>query len=283
MTTITFCSLNEYNNLLFLIEDIFDVSKSKSKSFLSHKQRKQSIKKNQEITLPIDIVNDLKINPLYIGPKIKMIFEDNELIAFSKPYNLHIHPLKYSDKETLLNAIDSKLWHVNDKAYDRGLIYRLDFETSGLVLYAKSTDLYHRYRKNLNEATKKEYYAIVHGKTQSHEKLSHFLSAKGKNNSIVFVSDNETGQSANLEFTTLDYNKDKDLSLVKILLNEGRRHQIRVQLAHIGHPILGDEKYGGLPAQRLFLHCYSYSFENSNKSYMDKSLNLFENFFNLHC
>lgn len=255
------------------------------------KLKKQNLNKNflnKKITykdslfLPIDLLNIGLINSSYKGKEHKIIYEDINFLVIEKNYNTHIHPLKYTDNDSLLNWLYSKknkYMNTNIKNYDRGLLNRLDYETSGIVYYAKSNEVYKELRTSFNTMIKqKTYLCIVHGKVENNQSIQHYLKPIGpKGNTVKTQSFEEEGATkATISCNLLYFNKSKNLSLVAIELNEGHRHQIRVQLSAIGHPILGDIKYGGDKSERLYLHCYSYVFNYLNIQYDLKSTEYFE-------
>src|SRR5690606_10641172 len=98
---------------------------------LSHPQRSQDL-----VRLPLEFVNHLQLNPKYQGAPGKILKETDDYLAVHKPPFIHSHPLRYSDTDTLLNFLaQENKWApllVNTKSYDRGLLYRLDYETSGV-------------------------------------------------------------------------------------------------------------------------------------------------------
>jgi len=171
---------------------------------------------------------------------------------------------------------------VNKESYDRGLLYRLDFETSGLMIYIKKDEILKEMREHFHEQMKKKYYlAVVHGNLAS-QKLSHHLRPFGeKGAKMIEASD---GVLNEIEVEHISYNSDKDVSLVKVNLGHGHRHQIRAQLACAHHPILGDHLYGRPEEDRLYLHCYQYQFVTQRKEYdlRDDSIKDLTKFFNLN-
>lgn len=253
------------------------------KSSLSKKQLNLNLTHKFQLSIPLDIINNNKINPAYEGADNLILSETDEFLILSKPARLHMHPHSYEDQDTLLNYLrQSEYSHylsVNKSEWDRGLIYRLDYETSGLVLYAKSDEIYQRYRAKFHELVdSKIYYAVVKGKAQSSiykDKVNYRGEKKGAG---YVVGHGE--YSAFIEVEACEYNKVENISLVKVKLYEGIRHQIRIQLAHHKHPILGDELYQGPRGDRLYLHCYEYTIDG--KTYRDDNLEVFRQLFNLN-
>lgn len=280
---ISLSSLVESCTVYDFLKDYLQISHNQiKKSGLTKKFLTRYLRNKDQLSLPIDLLNHLKVNPNCSLADVKIIGEDKDLIVIHKPAHSHMHPHRYSDTDTLLNYLAnsefSNYLRVNDNSYDRGLLYRLDYETSGLVLYAKSNDVYEHYRKDFDLLVKEKYYlAICNGKVKDCS-LKDNISYRGNKKAKGYVSG--SGEfSAFIKVECLEYDSKNDLSLVKVFLFEGIRHQIRIQLAHAGNPILGDELYGKKKADRLFLHCYEYHLEN--KSYRDNLFIDFNEFFNL--
>ncbi len=236
-----------------------------------------------EIKIPINILNHLLINPEYEGEAIQTLYEDDLFIAINKPSKIHCHPLSYDEKDNCLSFLSSSHRLENKSSYDRTLLYRLDYETSGVLTLAKNESDYKEIRENFDEIViEKIYFAIVEGKgLEKGIHTHHFSASEHKGHK---QKEDPIGRSAKLEIWDIIEHENQNLSLVKLKLKTGIRHQIRVQLSHLGHPILGDELYGGSPAKRLFLHAYKYSFRFKDKDYEFTSSQawLFDEFFNLN-
>lgn len=285
--TIGLCFLDGYPNLIEALEEISPVTKSQLKKLGSKKKFwEHPVKARDEYSVSSDAINYLKINPVCSNDKIKILEENENFIVLSKPYNCHSHPLKYSDTNNVLSFLRANcpedVLKVNSAHYDRGLLFRLDYETSGLLLYCKRDFLYKELRQGFATLVEeKSYYAIVQGNFSSRS-LSHKLLYTGAKNSRAKALDfsHDEGITASLEATRVAHNQDEDLTLLKVTLKEGHRHQIRVQLAAEGCPILGDVFYGGREAKRLFLHCHSYHVKGA--LYEDLNMDLFSLFFDLN-
>ena len=287
-TTIDFCFTEDFPSLEDGIFALSPITKSSLKKIgLKKNYLKKSIKKRDVVKLPLNILNFGKINPVFLGQKPQVIFEDESFIIFSKPHRIHTHPLSYNESDNLLSFIsvyNSSLLHVNQENFDRGFIYRLDYETSGLLYYAKTSTVYFELRKNFKTLIRrKKYLALVSGKVNE-SKVIHYLKTSDKKGSRVIQSD--VGKRCELEIETLNYNESLDQSLLLINLKEGFKHQIRAQLAILGSPIIGDPLYGGNYSERMWLHCYQYLFvyEGKKYEYCDKEINvdLFFNFNNFN-
>jgi 23S rRNA pseudouridine1911/1915/1917 synthase len=255
------------------------------KRYFSSKEQNRKIIARESYKLPLDLVNHLKINPEYQGPEVSIISETEEYLVLHKPAGVHCHPLHYGDKDTLLNYLVSiGKWEavlVNESHYDRGLLYRLDHETSGVMVLAKNEKNLSQVRSNFNSAMKRKFYwAVVEGEfDQDGLWTHHFRSTglKGVKQKVFDQSQSETTE-ASLAVTKVTSHDGKSLLLVN--LKTGLRHQIRAQLAHLGFPILGDILYGGRAAQRLFLHALRYELYETTVE--DCNADLFNVFFDLN-
>lgn len=204
--------------------------------------------------------------------KKAIILEDEYLIAINKPSGLAVHGGSHAE----LGLIEILRQLRSDLSYLE-LAHRLDMETSGVLLIAKSREMLQNLHTLLRDAHKieKRYTALVVGKWQGGErKITHKLERKQDRDQKVQVS--KDGKTSTSIFTPIRYYKNATLMDIQILT--GRMHQIRTQLAYLGHPIIGDEKYGDekqnryfdkhYGSKRLFLHASRISFEVGNKRYM---------------
>lgn len=262
-TKIGICFIQDFPSVMEGISILTGVSKNQLKKELSKKELNRSIKKQDELQLPINLFNYGKINPIYLGPVIKSLFEDDQFLVLSKPHKVHCHPLGYDENDNVLSYLSTiapELLEVDKQSYDRGLFYRLDFETSGLLYLAKSDSIQSQMRQQFSTAMKaKKYLAVVDGKADQEKVLKHHLSSYGEKKSLVKVD--EQGELCECHYHLLEYNETEDLSLIEVNLKQGFRHQIRVQLQADGHAIVGDPLYGNREYSRLMLHCYQYVFD----------------------
>ncbi len=233
--------------------------------------------------LPLDLVNHLKINPVFRGPRPTVLKETEHYLVLHKPSLVHCHPHCYSDQDTLVNFLAQEGYfsalRVNEANYDRGLLYRLDYETSGLMLVAKTESYLQEMRANFKDKMKRKlYWAVVEGDFDQEGFWTHYFRASGMKGSKQRV-DSKPHPEADLgELEVLKVLSQEGKSLVLVNLSSGLRHQIRAQLAALGFPILGDELYGGKKAERLFLHAWRYEWDQVEE---DGKADLFERFFDL--
>lgn len=171
---------------------------------------------------------------------LEILYEDEYYVAVNKPSNIVVHPCSFHLDNTLANYI--KYYLKNNKKVRP--VNRLDNGTSGVVLFAKNEYVQELF-KNLKEQPIKEYIAIVY---------EHFNDKKGtielpiarRPNSIIEREVNiEAGQTAITHYEVLNetFYDDIPISIVKVLLETGRTHQIRVHMTYTGHPLLGDTLY----------------------------------------
>lgn len=264
MEEISYCPLEKFENTKALLEVITpQISKTSQKRLVKkYNFPLKSWEEKKEIYLPLALANHGRINPFYKGTHIETLFEDHLFLILNKPSGVHNYPLSYLDKNNCLSfLISQEKWapcSVNIRNYERGLLHRLDYETSGVLCFAKTDEVYQEVRENFKQVMgKKIYQAIVSGDAQKIKgEHRHFLKGQGKNASKIGLA--QKGPMGVLEIIQVDYDREKNRSFLKIKLKTGLRHQIRAQLSTLGFPILGDKLYGGLDAPRLFLHSLEY-------------------------
>ena len=165
------------------------------------------------------------------------------------------------DKSRTLYAI---LTDYVRKGYSRSakrifIVHRLDRDTSGILVFAKSMEAKLQLQGQWDK-TEKKYIAVVHGRCEKRDKAISTYLAENKAQLVYSTPDASKGKLSHTAYRVL---KDtKEFSLLEVTLLTGRKHQIRVHLAEIGHPVVGDEKYGKGKEiyKRLALHAKSISF-----------------------
>jgi len=207
--------------------------------------------------------------------KKSIIVEDEHIIAINKPSGLGVH----SGSHAPYGLIEI-IRHIRPDNSYLELVHRLDLETSGVVLIAKSRVVLQELHTLLRDGHKieKYYTALVKGKWQGGKKrLTHKL--QRQNNQAKKVNVSEEGKASTSIFEPKKYFKETTLMEVQILT--GRTHQIRTQLSHLKHPILGDSMYGDkfinekfakrYQLNRLFLHASRIVFTLKGKKYEIKA------------
>ncbi len=187
---------------------------------------------------------------------IAIIYEDAEIIVINKPSGLLSIA---SDKEKATTAYRQVTDHVREMdAHARVfVVHRIDQDTSGVLMFCKNEALRNAWQEKWNDlVTKRAYYALVAGvPAKSEDTLRHYL--KETTTHLVYVSDKHgDGQLAITKYQVVKSNA--QYALLDVTIDSGRKNQIRVQLRHIGHPVVGDDKYDTLlnPLGRLGLHAY---------------------------
>jgi 23S rRNA pseudouridine1911/1915/1917 synthase len=176
---------------------------------------------------------------------LHILHEDDELLALNKPAGLVCHPTKHDARSSLIGRVRL---HLGAPARPH-LVNRLDRETSGVVLVAKQDDAARALRRLWeHRAVHKEYWAIVHGHVNADQGV--IDAPLGKDlASRVAIKDavRADGTPARTEFTVLRRfaRAEGAFTWVRLLARTGRKHQLRIHLAHLGHPIVGDKIYAG--------------------------------------
>lgn len=171
---------------------------------------------------------------------INVIYEDNHLLVVEKPINIPTQEDNTKDKDllTILKKYIKEKYNKPGNVY-LGLVHRLDRPVGGIMVFARTSKAASRLSEQVrNKTFKKTYNAVVIGDIENTGKLKDNLLKDEKRN-IVKVDKN--GKEAILNFKKLNYKN--NMSLVEINLKTGRSHQIRVQMAHHGYPLFGDQKY----------------------------------------
>ncbi|WP_392486608.1 RluA family pseudouridine synthase [Haloimpatiens sp. FM7315] len=191
---------------------------------------------------------------------LDIVYEDLDVIVLNKAPNMVVHPTKSYPKGTLSNGLLNYFMEKGENCIVR-LVSRLDMDTSGLILVAKNQFSHMALARDMNMAEfQKSYYAIVHGNLKEKKGTINLPIYRTGGDSINRIVD-ERGQESITHFEVIkSYSKG---DLVKLTLETGRTHQIRVHMSHIGHPLFGDVLYGKEEKEyieRQALHAYKLSF-----------------------
>ena len=197
---------------------------------------------------------------------LSILYLDNHLIAVCKPPGLLTQP-NDSGSESLMGQVKKwiKLEYNKPGNVFLGLVHRLDRNVSGVVLFARTSKAASRLSEQFRKKTiHKVYHTIVEGSPSANRTtLVHYLRKEKSMKSTVFNRPEKGTQQSELEYIILENRK--TFSLLEVRLRTGRFHQIRAQLSFIGHPILGDKKYGSiitLPDRQIALYAYQLFFEH---------------------
>ncbi|MDE6715042.1 MAG: RluA family pseudouridine synthase [Muribaculaceae bacterium] len=214
----------------------------------------KSVKSNYRVK-PGDCVSIVMDRPRYeneIIPEdipLNIVYEDDDVLVVNKPAGLVVHPGHGNYSGTLVNALayyfkDNPDYDVCDPRL--GLVHRIDKDTSGLLVIAKTPDAKTSLGKQFfNKTTKRQYVALVWGKLEDTEGT--VVGNIGRNPKdrlqMTVFPDGDAGKPAVTHYYLLE--NLAHVALVKCVLETGRTHQIRVHMKHIGHPLFNDSRYGG--------------------------------------
>lgn len=202
------------------------------------------VKDGDEVEVVMPPVEDLQPKPQKIS--LDIIYEDEDIIIINKARDMVVHPAPGNYDNTLVNAL---LYHSNDNlssingAMRRGIVHRIDKDTSGLLMVAKTNTAHRFLAHQLKEySVIRRYHAITLGLIKQNNFVINAPIARHPTHRIkMAVVDN--GRDASTRINILE--RFREFSYVEAELQTGRTHQIRVHLSHIKHPVLGDETYGG--------------------------------------
>lgn len=231
----------------------------------------------EETLQPIPTLRSgLRLGEANVGATYNLptIFENNDLVVVDKPAGLMVHPAAGRKQDTLANILISKYPNIKNVGdpHRPGIVHRLDEDTSGLLLVAKTQTGY-EYLKNLFQTRniEKEYLALVHGVP---DKLHGVIDVPIGKTSTHQKMKTGVGKEAVTEYSVMA--SVDEYALLKVKLHTGRTHQIRVHMASIGHPVVGDQLYGGQFKKqdqeligRQFLHAYRLKFRLPDKTWLE--------------
>ncbi len=188
---------------------------------------------------------------LLVGEDIPLdiVYEDDELLVVNKPAGMVVHPGHGNYSGTLINALIYRFDSLPNNSSDRpGLVHRIDKDTSGLLVVAKTENaMTHLSAQFAEKTSEREYVAIVWGNVEAEEgTVEGNIGRHPKNrlqNTVFLEEDAEKGKHAVTHYKVLE--RLGYVTLISCKLETGRTHQIRVHMKHIGHTLFNDERYGG--------------------------------------
>lgn len=225
---------------------------------------KGKIAEGAEVEITVPIADESHIGPEDIP--LEVIFEDDDLIVINKPAGMVVHPAPGTPRGTLVNAL---LHHCRDSLSGvggekrPGIVHRIDKETSGLLVVAKSDRAHHGLAKQFEKHTVERYYrAVVYGVPDANDpRLRGVRGVNFESGNIMKITTQlarhktdrqkqavlfEGGRHAVTRSRIVEtYGTPEVASMVECWLETGRTHQIRVHLTHAGHSLIGDPTYGG--------------------------------------
>ncbi|MBF0486068.1 MAG: RluA family pseudouridine synthase [Candidatus Omnitrophica bacterium] len=215
------------------------------------------------VDIHLDDYPDDRIKPEDVG--LNIIYEDDDIIALNKPSGMSVHPASGNYGGTLVNALVHHFGKLSDVNGERrpGIVHRLDKETSGIILVAKTNMAHARLARQFEKHTiEKKYVALVEGEIQFEEgRIDAEIGRHAKFHDMRRVSPQGEGKAAITYYTVIK--RSPKITSVALFPETGRTHQLRLHMRHIGHPVLGDEKYGKKSSfSRLALHAQAIFFEH---------------------
>ena len=190
-----------------------------------------------------------------------MPYEDEHLLVVDKPAGVVVHPARGHPTGTLAQALAGRIAG-GDEPARAGIVHRLDRDTSGLLVVAKN-DAVHRALKALLSARRlrREYLALVEGRPSARSGTIDAPIGRHRRDRVLMSIDSEDPREARTHFEVEELMG--EATLLRVALETGRTHQIRVHMAAIGHPVVGDPAYGGAAwygLERQFLHAARLAF-----------------------
>jgi len=190
---------------------------------------------------------------------LDIVYEDDDILVVNKPVGLLTHPDQNEYKRTLSSRVQLYLKHLSTRTFKPASIQRLDKNTSGLVIFGKSYESLKKYNEMMRLRQIGKYYlTVVSGKIKSEGEIKGYLIKDEERNKITITNHEVTGSKyVHTKYKVLKSND--EYALLEVELLTGRTHQIRGSLAYIGHPIVGDFKYGGERTRGIrtqLLHAY---------------------------
>ncbi|WP_311435668.1 RluA family pseudouridine synthase [Hoylesella timonensis] len=220
----------------------------------------QPVKSNYKVR-PLDVITLMLDAPQHDSTieaeeiPLNIVYEDTEVMVVNKPAGMVVHPGAGNFHGTLINAV---AWHLKDlPTFDAndpavGLVHRIDKDTSGLLVIAKTPNAKTKLGLQFfNKTTHRSYHALVWGNFNEEEGRIEGNIARDPKDRLrmcVFPPGSDVGKTAITHYRVLE--RFGYVTLIECILETGRTHQIRAHMKHIGHPLFGDDRYGGMEILR---------------------------------
>lgn len=267
----------------FLAQHLSQISRSKIKTLIDQGQilvNQSPAKPKQSVSLgdciqvpdPSTHTGSAPTTPRAEPIPLSILFEDAHLVVVNKPPGLVVHPANGNETGTLVNAL---LHHCQGQLAPApgqqrpGIVHRLDKDTSGCIVAAKTNHAYHSLNQQFSQRlTDKRYFALAQGEFCKRQgTVFTNIGRHPVKRQKMAVVEPPAGKTAITDYEVISYDTNTDASLVCCTLHTGRTHQIRVHLSHLGHPIIGDPIYAKPTRQkaqpgRLMLHAWQLGFQH---------------------
>ncbi|AOZ96369.1 23S rRNA pseudouridine1911/1915/1917 synthase [Butyrivibrio hungatei DSM 14810] len=203
------------------------------------------VSENDHIKMEIPPVEVPEILPQDIP--LDILYEDSDVLVVNKPKDMVVHPAAGHYKDTLVNAV---MYHCKDNlsgingVLRPGIVHRIDKDTTGSVIICKNDNAHQKIAEQLKEhSINRVYHAICYGIIKEDEGTISTLIGRSPNDRKKMAVVQSGGKEAVTHFRVLKRFEEDSFTYIECKLETGRTHQIRVHMAHIGHPLLGDEVY----------------------------------------
>ncbi|WP_294142746.1 RluA family pseudouridine synthase [uncultured Sanguibacteroides sp.] len=248
--------------LSYLFKQFPEKSRTTVKSILSNRQVNVNGQVTTQFNEPLKPGDYISINMEkgsveFSSPHMDIVYEDSDLIIINKKSGLLSMATQNEKKKTAYHILSDyvKSCDPQNRIF---IIHRLDRETSGLMMFAKNQQTQERMQQHWNEMLlERKYVAVIEGEP---EKAEDQISTYLQENEAMNVYTSDRGKWSVTHYKVIKSNR--RYSLVELELETGRKNQIRIHMAEIGHPVTGDSKYGahGNPINRLALHARQLKF-----------------------
>ncbi|WP_080146497.1 RluA family pseudouridine synthase [Marinilactibacillus piezotolerans] len=271
--TLTFKNQNSTDRIdKYLADQLTEASRSQIQGWIKEglvTVNKTVVKANYKVqsgdNIKIEVPDPVEISAEPEDIEINIVYEDTDVVVVNKPQGMVVHPSIGHTSGSLVNAL---LYHVKDLSgingkIRPGIVHRIDKDTSGLLMVAKNDVAHEKLSEQLKDKKAlREYVALVHGVIQ-HDKgtIDAPIGRDPQNRKKYAVVDD--GKPAVTHFEVIE--RFKNFTLLRLRLETGRTHQIRVHLNYIEHPMAGDPTYGPrktLKGKGQFLHAETLGFEH---------------------
>ncbi len=261
----TYTPSEETTLLNFLFAAMPQRKRTNVKELLQHNQIKVNSLVVTQFDTPISSADTIYVNltrefPRFYNRRLSIVYEDDDIVVVNKGYGLLSMGNDKVKEGTAYSILKEYIKWV-DPRQKIFIVHRLDRDTSGLMMFAKSIEAKEAMQHNWNNMVlNRTYVAVVEGNVENDEGTVQTYLAENSKFEVYVTENPEEGQLAVTRYKVL--NRKKGYSLLELELDTGRKNQIRVHMKHIGHSIIGDRRYGAKtsPIHRLALHARTLRF-----------------------